>query len=169
MIEFKYEDEEKNVRKWEGINRKQQTPVVVIIAQLKPSNRYILIRQFRPPTKSYILEFPAGLIDTGEDIQSAAKRELLEETGYTGIIEKQSPKLLSSPGIISEAFSFVYVSVDEKNYKNLSPVAEQEQGEFITVFLKHQEELPEFFQEESKQGVLFDAKLYTYFMAQGIL
>ena len=52
MIEFKYEDEEKNVRKWEGINRKQQTPVVVIIAQLEPSNRYILIRQFRPPTKS---------------------------------------------------------------------------------------------------------------------
>ena len=169
MVEFKYEDEEKTVRKWEALHRKKQTPAVIVIAQLKPSNRYILIRQFRPPSKSYILEFPAGLLDIGEDFQSAAKRELLEETGYSGKIEKQSPVLFSSPGIISETFSFVNVSVDENNYKNEIPMAKGEPGEFITVFLKYPEEIQEFFTNESKQGVLFDAKLYTYFMALGIL
>jgi len=169
MVELKYEDEEKTVRKWEALHRKKQTPAVIIIAQLKPSNRYILIRQFRPPTKSYILEFPAGLVDIGENVQIAAKRELLEETGYSGKIEKQSPILFSSPGIISETVSFVNVSVDENNPKNLAPITKEEPGEFITVFLKYQEEIPEFFNKESKQGVLFDAKLYTYFMALGIL
>jgi len=169
MVEFKYEDEEKTVRKWEALHRKKQTSAVIIIAQLKPSNRYILIRQFRPPTKSYILEFPAGLVDIGENARIAAKRELLEETGYSGKIEKQSPNLFSSPGIISETVSFVNISVDENNPKNIAPIAKEEPGEFITVFLKYPEEIPEFFNEESKQGVLFDAKLYTYFMALGIL
>ena len=169
LIEFKYQDEEKTVRKWEGLNRKKKPPVVVIIAQLKPSNRYILIRQFRPPTKSYILEFPAGLVDCGEDAKSAAKRELLEETGYSGEIENQSPNLFSSPGIISEKFSFVFISVDEKMYKNRIPISKGEPGEFITVFLKYPEEIRGFFNDESKQGVLFDSKVYTYFMAKGIL
>ena len=110
-----------------------------------------------------------AFLDIGEDFQSAAKRELLEETGYSGKIEKQSPVLFSSPGIISETFSFVNVSVDENNYKNTIPMAKGEPGEFITVFLKYPEEIQEFFSNESKQGVLFDAKLYTYFMALGIL
>ncbi len=169
MVELKYEDEEKKIRKWEAIHRKQQINAVAVVAQLKPSNRYILIRQFRPPTKSYILEFPAGLVDLGEDIHTAAKRELLEETGYFGEIEIQSPKLFSSPGITSETISYVKVSVDENYYKNKSPVSNQEPGEFITVFLKHPKEIKEFFITESKQGVMFDAKLYTYFMAQEIL
>ena len=169
MVELSYKDEKKQVRKWEAVNRKEQTAAVIIVAQLKPSNRYIIIRQFRPPTDSYILEFPAGLVDPGEEIEDAARRELIEETGFTGKVIKQSPSLFSSPGILSETVAFVQISVDENNFKNKQPEPKNEPGEFITVFLKYPHEISEFFHEEFQKGVLFDAKLYAYFLAQGIL
>ncbi len=169
MVEISYKDEKKNLRKWEGLHRKKKHTAVIIVAKLKPSGRYIIIRQFRPPINSYILEFPAGLVDEGEEIKNAAKRELLEETGFSGKVENESPKLLSSPGIISETVSFVSVTVDEENKENQKPIQKTEPGEFITVFLKYPHEIQEFFENESKNGVLYDAKLFGYFMAQGIL
>ena len=169
MVEFSYEDDEKQVRKWEGLHRKHRSSAVIIIARLIPSGRYILIRQFRPPTDSYILEFPAGLVDPEENPETTATRELLEETGYVGKVEKISPNLLSSPGILSETVSFAHLSVDEMLTENQQPVAKNEPGEFITVFLKYPEEILTFFNQETEQNVLFDVKLYTYFMAQGLL
>ena len=169
MVEFSYEDDENQVRKWEGLHRKNQSSAVIIIALLKPSGRYILIRQFRPPTDSYILEFPAGLVDPGENPETTATRELLEETGYVGIVERISPNLLSSPGILSETVLFAYLSVDEMLPENQQPVAKNEPGEFITVFLKYPEEISTFFKQETEKNVLFDVKLYTYFMAQELL
>ena len=169
MVEFSYEDDEKQARKWEGLHRKHRTAAVIIIAKLKPSGRYILIRQFRPPTDSYILEFPAGLVDPGENPETTAKRELLEETGYVGVVEKFSEDLFSSPGILSETVSFAHLSVDEILPENRQPVAKNEPGEFITVFLKYPKEISVFFNEEMEQKVKFDVKLYTFFMAQGLL
>ena len=37
MVEFSYEDDGKQVRKWEGLHRKHHSSAVIIIAQLKPS------------------------------------------------------------------------------------------------------------------------------------
>ena len=77
--------------------------------------------------------------------------------------------MLSSPGILSETVSFAHLSVDEMLSENQWPVAKNEPGEFITVFLKYPEEISAFFNEEMEQNVQFDVKLYTYFMAQGLL
>ena len=52
LVEFSYEDEKKQIRKWEGLHRKNNAEAVVIIAKMEPSERYIIIRQFRPPTNS---------------------------------------------------------------------------------------------------------------------
>ncbi len=46
-------------------------------------DRVVLIRQYRYPIDDYIYEFPAGLVEAGEDFKSAAIRELHEETGLT--------------------------------------------------------------------------------------
>ncbi|MBC8259560.1 MAG: NUDIX hydrolase [SAR324 cluster bacterium] len=169
MVEFSYVDDENKVQTWEGLHRKHRAEAVIIIALMKPSGRYILIRQFRPPTNSYLLEFPAGLVDPGESLETTAIRELYEETGYRGKVEKLSPKLYSSPGILSETVSFVELMVDENRDENQQPTAQNEPGEFITVFLKQPDDISKFFIQEMMQGVKFDVKLFTYFMAQGLL
>ena len=169
LVEFSYKDEKKQIRKWEGLQRKNHAEAVIIIAKMEPSERYIIIRQFRPPTNSYMLEFPAGLVDQGENRGQTAIRELAEETGYVGDVHKISPRLYSSPGILSEAVSFVHMQVAENLPENQSPKAQNEPGEFITVFKKSVDEILEFFIQETSKGVKFDAKLYSYFLAQGVL
>jgi len=53
------------------------------VVPVTPSGDVILVRQFRPPVRSELLEIPAGLLDVdGEDALTCAGRELAEETGY---------------------------------------------------------------------------------------
>lgn len=59
---------------------KHQGAVVVI--PLLDNGKMIFERQFRYPLGQVLLEFPAGKIDPGETIDTTARRELLEETGY---------------------------------------------------------------------------------------
>jgi ADP-ribose pyrophosphatase len=46
-------------------------------------DKVVLIRQYRYPLGGYVYEFPAGLVEDGEDMQEAGIREMFEETGLT--------------------------------------------------------------------------------------
>ena len=58
-------------------------PGAVVILPLLDDGTVLLERQYRYPLQRVFIEFPAGKIDAGEDALACAKRELLEETGYT--------------------------------------------------------------------------------------
>lgn len=62
---------------------KDEGPVVCILG-LSKENKIILAQQFRPGPEEILLEMPGGGIDGEESPEDAAKREFLEETGYTG-------------------------------------------------------------------------------------
>lgn len=49
---------------------------------------FLMERQYRHGSESVTIEFPAGLMEKGEDRKEAAERELLEETGYRGRLEE---------------------------------------------------------------------------------
>ena len=67
---------------WECVERIGSTGIVAIFATTK-QKELVLTKQFRFPIEKYIVEFPAGLLDKeGESTKEAARRELLEETGY---------------------------------------------------------------------------------------
>ena len=56
----------------------------VHIFPITPEQEVVLIRNYRIPLEQYVIEMPAGLLDkNGETMEEAAKRELLEETGYS--------------------------------------------------------------------------------------
>jgi 8-oxo-dGTP pyrophosphatase MutT (NUDIX family) len=59
------------------------------VLALTPKREVVLIRQYRHGVQKIIWEFPGGIVEDGEDSLAGAKRELLEETGYsaTSLIE----------------------------------------------------------------------------------
>ena len=93
--------------RWEYCERVNQTGAVMIFA-CTPERKVLLVEEYRPPIGMQSICFPAGLSgDEGPESDAvAARRELLEETGY----EAEHMQYLftgpSSPGLTSESLSF---------------------------------------------------------------
>lgn len=79
--------------------------VVVLAVDETHGARVLLERQYRHAADSYLWEIPAGRIDPGEKPLPAAKRELLEETGYTAAHWRRIFKFYASPGFVAETMS----------------------------------------------------------------
>ena len=86
--------------------------------------------QFRPPTKQFVLEMPAGLVDAHESASQAALRELDEETGYFGAVISTSPIVFSDPGLTNANMQLVTVAIDPSCS---DPKQRLDEGEFIDV------------------------------------
>ena len=83
--------------------------VVLAVDESGAAPRVLLERQYRHAAKDYLWEIPAGRIDPGEKPLPAAKRELLEETGYTATNWRRILKFYASPGFVAETMS-VYLA-----------------------------------------------------------
>lgn len=74
-------------------------PGAVAVLAIDDDQRVLLIRQYRHPVRSYLWEIPAGLLDVpGEERLTAAKRELLEETGFEAESWEKLTDFMTTPG-----------------------------------------------------------------------
>jgi ADP-ribose pyrophosphatase len=72
----------KTMREGEAPYYSLKLPDYSAIVAITDEQRVLIVRQYRPAVEHHTLELPSGLVDAGETPAEAARRELLEETGY---------------------------------------------------------------------------------------
>lgn len=105
------------VRQWESFERVNCKGIVAIVP-VTDDKEVLLIRQFRPPVNGYVIEFPAGLNDRGDTLEEAARRELLEETGYSAkemIFLTEGPMSSGASGEILTVFLAKGIALNHLN------------------------------------------------------
>ena len=127
-------------------------PYSVLILALTSDDCYVLTEEYRHPVKKFLLSCPGGYMEEGEDPLPAARRELLEETGYTA----ESFKLLGAaypyPGISAQKTYFVKA----ENAKRVSESTLEVSEIIETLLLKKQQ-----IYEKIGSGIELDGPLCT--------
>ena len=154
-------------RIWEAVTRRNSAGAVAIICRLVPSDRLILVRQYRPPVDGMVIEFPAGLVNPGEDPNETAVRELREETGYHGKLIRMIPDAFSSPGMSSEIVRLAVMEADENAQGEL--VTDFDETEDIETILVPFAELEKFLQEADRRGDQVDGRVSAFALGLGFM
>jgi ADP-ribose pyrophosphatase len=72
-----------------------------VMMAVDDKKRILLVRQYRLPAGKYLWELPAGKVDDGETPLQAARRELIEETGYRARKWQKLSSFYPSPGFVA--------------------------------------------------------------------
>lgn len=140
---------------WEYVSRTRGVSAAVILAV--DDGHVILVEQHRVPLASNSLELPAGLVgdeEEGEEIETAAIRELEEETGYRAERMVGLGRFHASPGMSSEGFTLLRA-------EGLTKVGEGGgvDGEDIAVHRVRLENVPDFVERKRREGAKIDVKI----------
>ena len=123
MFNIEYIDRNGEDKIWQVVSRKKKPKcvtgnyskpdAVVIVAYHTSQEKIVITKEYRVPLADYEYGFPAGLVDAGESVHQAARRELAEETGLklTRFL-KVGPTVYSSAGMTDESVSMVYVECE---------------------------------------------------------
>lgn len=131
------------------LSRREQRPDGVVIYGLygEKHDKVVLIRQYRYPLDNYVYEFPAGLVEAGEDYHEAAVREVREETGLYlhpfKVDEIYERPYYMTVGMTDECCATVYGYCDGEVRADL-----MEESEEIEVVLADREEVRRILKEE---------------------
>lgn len=144
--------------RWEYAERTNASSAVIIIA-VTPDNKLLFVEQFRIPLNANCIEMPAGLVgdlDARDTMENAAKRELLEETGW----QTEEVKVLmvgpSSSGMSNEQVAFVRARKLTRIHAGGG-----DETENITVHEVPVDEAPKWLAQKMAEGYAMDPKLWA--------
>ena len=157
----------RKIGKWEYVERHKASGIVAVLA-ITEAREIILVEQYRIPVGKRVIEIPAGLAGdiTGEEneaLAEAAKRELLEETGYTAERMEFLTEGPPSAGLSTEVVTFFRAH-------GLTKVSAGggDGSEDIVVHLVPLAQLDTWIAAKRAEGCLVDYKVYAtlYFELQ---
>jgi ADP-ribose pyrophosphatase len=129
------------------------------IIPLTPDNQVVMAKQYRHGTREITLEIPGGLVDPGDTPEEAARRELLEETGY----EAKELILLGSacpqPAILNNR-SITYLARDVQQVQE----PQLDETEDIEVILVPLSEITDLIRRGEISNAMVILAFYWYFM-----
>lgn len=146
--------------RWEFVTRKGASGVVGIVA-VTDEGRLLLVEQHRPPINRPSVELPAGLAGDlpgarAESLAAAARRELLEETGYEAAEVLPLVEGVSSAGLSDETVTLMLARGLRKTGSGGGDASEQ-----IIVHEVPIDEVHGFLRERVKAGAAIDFKIYA--------
>lgn len=144
--------------RWEFVERINAYGAAVVIA-VTENDELVLVEQFREPLQAHCIENPAGLAGDQpgeEDILSAARRELLEETGFQAAQVELIMAGPSAPGMASELLSFVRATGLRRVHEGGG-----DGGENITVHVIPMAQVAPFLARQLSYGVQVDPRVYA--------
>lgn len=148
--------------------------IVGVVKYKQKSSKLVLIANFRPAVDNYVLEFPAGVVETKNETIDAF-RELKEETGYTAsklikiedtsrFFSPLSPSLHVDPWKSNEASKVAVVEIDGDHEQNQVLKQNLDSTESIKVHLIDigPNMLEDLIGLSSKHNYQIETKVYTY-------
>ena len=145
---------------WEFVERKNLRGIVCIVA-LTDDGKIVLVEQYRPPVSSRVIELPAGLVgdlpgQESEALEAAARRELIEETGYDAGRMERLFDGVPSAGLCDEHITFFLATELAK----VGPGG-GDHNEDITVHETPLDGLLDYLDSRVRTGVKVDAKIFS--------
>jgi len=145
---------------WEFVERPGVHGIVVVVA-VTPQARLLLVEQWREPVGADVLELPAGLAGDGADaagepLEEAARRELVEETGWDAAEVDRLTAGPPSAGVTSEIVTFF-----RARGLTRTGAGGGVEGEAITVHEVPLAEVDAWISAREATGVLVDPKVWA--------
>ncbi len=133
-------------------------PTWVNVIAVTDDGRYVMVRQYRHAIGEILVELCAGCAEEGEDPMDAAKRELAEETGYTGG-EWILGCVLSPNASSNSNLDYCYIAKGVR----LTGTQHLDRTEDIEVLLLTRDELFDMLQHGEIKQAMMAAPLWRYF------